>query len=209
MKYTTGLLAVLLVIASILLISNTIRLSLFSRRREIQVMKLVGATDWFIRWPFVLEGIIVGALGALLAVLLLGVMKVALVDPLVSDFALLAAPDTIGFGVLVAILLCAGIARQRDRLGDLAAPLPAGLRTGRRPAAPVYPLGAASAVPLAMPARRRHRLLIALAAFAARSALLALGAWIGGRHPDAVPGPLRSQLDRRARTGASSTRRST
>lgn len=109
-KYTTGLLAVLLVIASILLISNTIRLSLFSRRREIHVMKLVGATDGFIRWPFVLEGIIVGALGALLAVLLLGVMKVALVDPLVSDFALLAAPDTIGFGVLVAILLFAGIA---------------------------------------------------------------------------------------------------
>jgi len=109
-KYTTGLLAVLLVIASILLISNTIRLSLFSRRREIHVMKLVGATDGFIRWPFVLEGIIVGALGALLAVLLLGVMKVALVDPLVSDFALLAAPDTIGFGVLVAVLLCAGIA---------------------------------------------------------------------------------------------------
>jgi cell division transport system permease protein len=109
-KYTTGLLAILLVIASILLISNTIRLSLFSRRREIHVMKLVGATDGFIRWPFVLEGIIVGALGALLAVLLLGIMKVALVDPLVSDFALLAAPDTIGFGVLVAVLLFAGIA---------------------------------------------------------------------------------------------------
>jgi len=109
-KYTTGLLAILLVIASILLISNTIRLSLFSRRREIHVMKLVGATDGFIRWPFVLEGIIVGALGALLAVLLLGVMKVALVDPLVNDFALLAAPDTIGFGVLVAVLLFAGIA---------------------------------------------------------------------------------------------------
>jgi cell division transport system permease protein len=108
-KYTTGLLAVLLVIASVLLISNTIRLSLFSRRREIQVMKLVGATDGFIRWPFVLEGIIVGALGALLAVLLLAVMKVALVDPLVSDFALLAAPQTVGFAALVAILVAAGI----------------------------------------------------------------------------------------------------
>jgi len=108
-KYTTGLLAVLLVIASILLISNTIRLSVFSRRREIHVMKLVGATDGFIRWPFVLEGTIVGALGAILAVLLLGVLKVALVDPLVSDFALLAAPQTLGFGALVAILLGAGI----------------------------------------------------------------------------------------------------
>ncbi len=108
-KLTTGLLAVLLVIASILLISNTIRLSVFSRRREVQVMKLVGATDGFIRWPFVLEAIILGACGATLAVLLLGVMKIALVDPLVSDFALLASPDTVGFGVLIAILLAAGI----------------------------------------------------------------------------------------------------
>ena len=108
-KLTTGLLAALLIVASILLISNTIRLSVFSRRREIQVMKLVGATDGFIRWPFVLEAVILGALGALLAILLLGVMKVALVDPLVNDFALLSAPSTIGFGVLVAILLAAGI----------------------------------------------------------------------------------------------------
>ena len=46
-----------------LLIANTIRLSLFARRREVEVMKLVGATDWFIRWPFVIEGVIVGALG--------------------------------------------------------------------------------------------------------------------------------------------------
>ncbi len=109
-KLTTGLLAGLLIVASILLISNTIRLSVFSRRREIQVMKLVGATDGFIRWPFVLEAVILGALGAVLAVLLLGVMKVALVDPLVSDFALLAAPTTISFGLLVAVLLGAGVA---------------------------------------------------------------------------------------------------
>ncbi len=109
-KLTTGLLAGLLIVASILLISNTIRLSVFSRRREIQVMKLVGATDGFIRWPFVLEAVILGALGAVLAVLLLGVMKVALVDPLVSDFALLSAPTTISFGLLVAVLLGAGVA---------------------------------------------------------------------------------------------------
>jgi cell division transport system permease protein len=109
-KLTTGLLAALLVIASVLLISNTIRLSVFSRRREVQVMKLVGATDGFIRWPFMLEAVILGALGALLAVLLLGVMKVALVDPLVSDFALLASPDTINFGLLIGVLLLAGVA---------------------------------------------------------------------------------------------------
>ena len=49
--------------ASLLLIANTIRLSLYARRREVEVMKLVGATDWFIRWPFVLEGVMVGSLG--------------------------------------------------------------------------------------------------------------------------------------------------
>lgn len=108
-KLTTGILTVLLIIASILLISNTVRLSVFSRRREIQVMKLVGATDGFIRWPFVIEGVILGALGAVLAVLLLAVMKVALVDPLVDDFALLAAPDTVSLPALVSILLGTGV----------------------------------------------------------------------------------------------------
>jgi cell division transport system permease protein len=60
-----------LLIASILLISNTIRLSIFSRRREIEVMKLVGATNWFVRGPFMLEGLICGLFGSLLAVFFL------------------------------------------------------------------------------------------------------------------------------------------
>ncbi len=62
---------VLLVIASTLLIANTIRLSIFARRREIEVMKLVGATNWFIRGPFMLEGLVCGLLGSVLAVVLL------------------------------------------------------------------------------------------------------------------------------------------
>jgi cell division transport system permease protein len=109
-KLTTAMLVVLLVIASVLLIANTIRLSLYSRRREVEVMKLVGATDWFIRWPFVLEGVLVGALGGVLAVLLLGVVKVAVVDPLQADFALVAAPQTMNFAALVALLLAASVA---------------------------------------------------------------------------------------------------
>ena len=102
-------LAALLAIASVLLIFNTVRLSLFSRRREVEVMKLVGATDWFIRWPFVLEGVLLGALGGVLAVLLLGVAKVALLDPLASDFALVAAPETIAFPLLALLLLAASV----------------------------------------------------------------------------------------------------
>ena len=109
-KITTGLLAVLLVVASVLLVSNTIRLSLFSRRREVEVMKLVGATDWFIRWPFVIEGIVLGALGGIVAILLLLVGKIALLDPLIEQFELLAAPETINLGVLVGLLLLAAIA---------------------------------------------------------------------------------------------------
>ena len=62
---------VLLVVASTLLIANTIRLSIFARRREIEVMKLVGATNWFIRGPFMLEGLVCGLVGSVLAVILL------------------------------------------------------------------------------------------------------------------------------------------
>ena len=62
---------ILLVIASTMLIANTIRLSIFSRRREIEVMKLVGATNWFVRGPFMVEGLLCGLGGAIAAVILL------------------------------------------------------------------------------------------------------------------------------------------
>jgi cell division transport system permease protein len=97
-KLSMALLAGLLVLASVLLISNTIRLSLFA------------ATDWFIRWPFVIEGVIVGAMGGVLAILLLLVGKVAFIDPLKHDFSLIAAPQTINFGVLIVVLLLASVA---------------------------------------------------------------------------------------------------
>jgi cell division transport system permease protein len=106
---TAAALTVLLTLASILLIANTIRLSLYSRRREVEVMKLVGATDWFIRWPFVIEGIVVGAAGALLAIAVLGITKVVLLDPLANNWTLIAAPRTLPFTALVAILMSAGI----------------------------------------------------------------------------------------------------
>jgi len=62
---------IVLLVSSTLLIGNTIRLAIFSRRREIEVMKLVGATNWFIRGPFMLEGLITGLVGSLAAILLL------------------------------------------------------------------------------------------------------------------------------------------
>jgi cell division transport system permease protein len=73
-------------------------------------MKLVGATDWFIRWPFVIEGIIVGAMGGVMAIVLLLVGKIAFIDPLKQDFSLIAAPETLNFGVLIIVLLFASVA---------------------------------------------------------------------------------------------------
>ena len=109
-KMLTAGLAALLVLASLALIANTIRLSIFARRREVEVMRLVGATNWFIRWPFVIEGMVVGLMGGVLAVLLLTIAKETFVDPLSDRFALLAAPDTIDFPLLAALLLLACIA---------------------------------------------------------------------------------------------------
>jgi cell division transport system permease protein len=104
-KGVTAGLALLLVLCSVALIANTIRLSIYSRLREVEVMKLVGATNWFIRWPFMIEGVIVGLFAGILAIMLLTIAKETVVDPLADRFALLAAPDTIDFPVLAILLL--------------------------------------------------------------------------------------------------------
>jgi cell division transport system permease protein len=62
-------LALILLVSAVVLILNTIRLAIFARRREVNVMKLVGATNWFIRIPFISEGFIQGLLGSLVACL--------------------------------------------------------------------------------------------------------------------------------------------
>jgi cell division transport system permease protein len=105
-----GGLALLLIVASVALVANTIRLSIFARRREVEVMRLVGATDWFIRWPFVIEGVVVGFTGVALAVVLLTAAKESVLEPLSERWDFLAAPDTIAFPLLVALLVLAGIA---------------------------------------------------------------------------------------------------
>jgi len=109
-KATMAVLAVLLVVASVLLISNTIRLSLFARRREVEVMKLVGATDWFIRWPFVIEGILLGIFGGVMAIAMLVLAKIAVVDSLVSEFSVIGRPNTINFPLLTLVLMTCAVA---------------------------------------------------------------------------------------------------
>lgn len=67
LKFVGYILFVILVGVSIFLIMNTTKLTVYSRRREVGIMKFVGATDWFIRWPFVIEGMVIGLTGSLLA----------------------------------------------------------------------------------------------------------------------------------------------
>ena len=100
---------IVLVVASTLLIANTIRLSIFARRREIEVMKLVGATNWFVRGPFMLEGLICGLAGSLLAVILLFVSKEAALPSLLPR--LTSDPDVqaLGFWLISLILLGLGL----------------------------------------------------------------------------------------------------
>jgi len=71
-QLVSSFLIIVLLIVAVFIIANTIRLTVFSRRREISIMKYIGATDWFIRWPFIVEGVIIGILGAMLAFLISG-----------------------------------------------------------------------------------------------------------------------------------------
>jgi cell division transport system permease protein len=102
--------AVILLVAATLLIANTIRLSIFSRRREIEVMKLVGATNWFIRGPFMVEGLICGLGGAALAVLFLLVGKELALPPILHG-ALSSEPgvQAMAFPFIALILLGMGL----------------------------------------------------------------------------------------------------
>jgi cell division transport system permease protein len=106
-----GLLAILVVV-SIVIVMNTIRTAVYHRRKEIEVMKLVGATDWFVRWPFIVEGLIVGMVGAVVAVLIVGfgyrpavvnLQSVLIFVPLAFDpyYLRLVLAAMLGFGLLL------------------------------------------------------------------------------------------------------------
>ena len=111
LKIVLTVITALLILASLMLVGNTIRLSIYTRRREVEVMRLVGATRWFIRWPFMIEGVVVGLAGGLLAILILWLGKITVVDPLSDKIGVLAAQNssTLGFPALVAILFAASI----------------------------------------------------------------------------------------------------
>lgn len=111
LKIVLTVITALLIVASLMLVGNTIRLSIYTRRREVEVMRLVGATRWFIRWPFMIEGVVVGFAGGLIAILILWLGKITIVDPLSDTFSFLAAQNnsTLSFPALVAILFAASV----------------------------------------------------------------------------------------------------
>ena len=109
LKLVLTIITGLLIAASLMLVGNTIRLSIYARRREVEVMRLVGATRWFIRWPFMIEGVLVGFLGGLLAILMLWLGKITIVDPLSESIGLLRAQDSMSFLTLVAVLLVSSV----------------------------------------------------------------------------------------------------
>jgi cell division transport system permease protein len=100
---------VMLVVASTLLIANTIRLSIFARRREIEVMKLVGATNWFIRGPFMLEGLLCGLIGSIVAVVLLVLGKEIALPSLLPHIGGGSDVHALPFGLNALALLATGL----------------------------------------------------------------------------------------------------
>lgn len=115
-KIITSVLLICLIIFSIFIISNTIKLTVHARRKEISIMKYVGATNSFIRWPFIIEGIVIGITSAIISVLVVGGGYNLISEKLINtkilesgEISLLAFNDIIGLIILVYIILGIGI----------------------------------------------------------------------------------------------------
>ena len=106
-----SVLIIFLGLAALFIIVNTIRLTVFARRREIGIMKYVGATDWFIRWPFIIEGVLLGSLGAAISSLLLTQLYGMVTGQVYGTLAFLPLlPQYPMLGYVNIFLLLAGVA---------------------------------------------------------------------------------------------------
>ena len=115
-KIVTGVILALLIIISIFIIANTIKLTVHARRKEISIMKYVGATNGFIRWPFIVEGMIIGILASIISIVIVGGAYTFIADKLVSsEFMQLINMNLISFSdmfnsiIFVYMLLGIGI----------------------------------------------------------------------------------------------------
>jgi cell division transport system permease protein len=105
----SGLAILILLGSATILIGNTIRLSIFARRREIEVMKLVGASNWFVRGPFVVEGLLTGVLGAAAAIVLLFLGKELVLPATIGKLDAGKDVNAIAFEYTALMLLCLGL----------------------------------------------------------------------------------------------------
>ena len=119
-KIVTGIILILLVIISIFIIANTIKLTVLARRKEISIMKYVGATNGFIRWPFIVEGMIIGILASSISITLVGIAYSFLAEKMVnSQFMQVINMSLVTFGdmfnsiIFVYMLLGIGIGALR------------------------------------------------------------------------------------------------
>ena len=115
-KIVTGVILILLIIISIFIIANTIKLTVHARRKEISIMKYVGATNGFIRWPFIVEGMIIGVLASIISIVIVGGAYSFIAEKLVNaEFMQLINMSLISFGdmfnsiIFVYMLLGIGI----------------------------------------------------------------------------------------------------
>ena len=115
-RTATGVILVLLICISIFIIANTIKLAVHARRKEISIMKYVGATNGFIRWPFMVEGIIIGVVSALITVVILGFTYNIVIDKMAQNetmqvigYSFLNFSDMLSLLILVYIVMGIGI----------------------------------------------------------------------------------------------------
>ncbi len=102
-RWAWGILSFILIVVSLFLIMNTIKLTIYSRRKEIYIMKFVGATDWFIRWPFIIEGMILGIIGAVISIVIVYYSYFYIYSFLITRnlFSYLVSPSSILIELLV------------------------------------------------------------------------------------------------------------
>ena len=115
-KIVTGVILILLVIISVFIIANTIKLTVHARRKEISIMKYVGATNGFIRWPFIVEGMIIGVIASAISILVIAIAYNFIAEQMVnSSFMRTVGISLVGFSemfssiIFVYMLLGVGI----------------------------------------------------------------------------------------------------
>ena len=115
-RIATGVILLLLIIISTFIISNTIKLTVHSRRKEISIMKYVGATNSFIRWPFIVEGIVIGIISSIISIIILGgTYNIITTKMAESDFVRVMGMNLVGLNemltsiILVYLILGIGI----------------------------------------------------------------------------------------------------